>query len=221
VNVAWGLVFPVFVSAITIGAYLALRLKFFSSTARGIDEILSEVREFDIDSFQKLVSGAADEYLASCYLHLNFRQRQEAAYNRFKVTRQGLDVIIWNAVLFEEVGRFHSRRIVGLDPKKFSAEDELVLQTFDRAIVCHLLAAVAFAKLLVLEACHVAWPWYIPDFCGLGGTGRQSLLTSYEHLISSILEFARLDRRDWVYDNLLFALTGLIECGDNSVADES
>jgi hypothetical protein len=219
VNVVWGLVFPLFVSTITIVAYLALRLKFFSSTARDIDEVLSEVREFDIESFQKLLSGAADEYLASRYSRLTFRQRQEAAHKRFKVTRQGLDVIIWNAVLFEEVGRFHSRQIVGVDPKKLTGEDELVLQTFDRALVCHLLAAVAFAKLLALEACHVAWPWYIPDFCGLGKAGRDNLFTSYDNLISCILEFARLDRREWVYDNLLFALTGLIECSDNGLAE--
>lgn len=220
-NVVWGLIFPLFVSTITIAAYLAVRLKFFSNTARDLTEILSEVREFDIESFEKLVSGAADEYLASRYLHLTFRQRQEAAYNRFKVTREALEVIIWNATLFEEVGRFHSRHIVRLNPKKLTGEEELVLQTFDRAIVCHILAAVAFSQLLVLEACHVAWPWYIPDFCGLGKSGRQSLFTSYENLTASILELARLDRREWVYDNLLFALTGLIECGDTSFAEES
>ena len=214
-NLFWTLFFPFVVLGLVVAAYLATRLKFFSSAARNLQDVLSEVKECDIESFQKLLSGAADEYLASQYPRLNFRQRQEAAHKRFAVTRQGLEVIISNAALFQEVARFHSRHICAIDPDQLTEGDQLVLRTFDCAVICHFIAALAFAKLQVLEFCHVAWPWYIPALCGLGDAGKHSLFTSYKSLTSSILEFARLDRRDWIYDNLLFALTGLIECNED------
>jgi hypothetical protein len=219
-NVFWGLFLPFFISATAIAVYLAMRLHFFSSTVRELLDVLPEVEELDVDNLQRLLSGPADEYLVSRYGGLNFRQRQEASYKRFNVTRRGLQTIISNAVLFEQVARFYIRQIQTIDPKQLTEEEELVFQTFDRAAICHLLASFAYAKLQALELCHIAWPWYLPAFGGLCDTRGHDLFASYKSLVSSVLELARHDDREWIYDNLLFALTGLIECGENGLAGD-
>jgi hypothetical protein len=222
VSLFWGVLFPFLLSAMAGAVYWALRLQFFSNKEREIVELLYEVEELDVENFQRLLSGPADEYLASRYGGLNFRQRQEVAHKRFSVVRRGLQAIISNAVLCEQAGRFHIRKIHenDIDPKLFTEENELAFKTFDRATVCHVLAALAYAKLQVLELCHIAWPWYVPALRGLCGTGSHSLYASYKDLVSAILELARQDRREWVYDNLLFALTGLIECSDDALSED-
>jgi hypothetical protein len=214
VNVFWGFVVPLVISVLAIAFHCALRLRFFSNEARGFIDVLPDVSELDIDNFQKLLSGFADEYLISSYRALTFSERQNAAHKRFRATRNGLQAIISNAVLFEQVGRFYIRQINEIDPKRFTEEDELAFKTFDRAAICHFLAALAYAKLYALELCHIAWPWYIPAFRGLRETRGHNLFASYKDLMTASLELARQDHREWIYENLLFALTGLIECDE-------
>jgi hypothetical protein len=209
--VFWGLLVPIAISALAIAFHWALRLRFFSKEARELIDVLPDVSELDIDNFQRLLSGFADQYLISSYQELSFSERQAAAHKRFRATRNGLQAIISNAVLFEQVGRFYIRQINEIDPKRFTEKDELVFKTFDRAVICHVLGALAYAKLHALELCHIAWPWYIPAFRGLRETGSHNLFASYKDLMTVILALARQDRRDWLYENLLFALTGLIE----------
>jgi hypothetical protein len=222
VNVFWGLLVPIVISALAIAFHWALRLQFFSSQARELVEVLPDVSELDIDNFQGLLSGPADEYLISSYQELTFCERQTAAHKRFRATRNGLKAIISNAVLFEQVGRFYIRQINESDPTMFTEEDQLVYKTFDRAVICHVLGALAYAKLYALELCHIAWPWYIPAFCGLRETRGHNLFASYKDLVIAILELARQDHREWVYDNLLFALTGLIQSDEPSLnSDQS
>jgi hypothetical protein len=196
----------------SLALHWALRLRFFSKEARDFVDVLPDVSELDIDNFQRLLSGLADQYLISSYKELSFSERQAAAHKRFLATRNGLQAIMSNAVLFEQVGRFYIRQINEIDPKRFTEADELVFKTFDRAVICHFLAALAFARLHVLELYHIAWPWYIPAFRGLCETGGHNLFASYKDLLAAILELAHEDRREWLYENLLFALTGLIKC---------
>lgn len=198
-----------FASLVALGFYGAMRLKFFSSEARDFEEVRWELKELRIEEFEMLVCPRADEYINEDW-NLRPAQRREACRSRLNFTRNWLHRIIGNATLFEQVARFRIRQIAAAGETS-ADENDLEFKILDRAAMCHFMAALCLVRLRFIEFFRIAWPFYMPALAGRFEVRGHSLVAWYQHLVEDVLELASQDQRDWMYGDLLFMLTGVVE----------
>lgn len=207
----WIVVIPMCLLAIAFAFFwMAKRRYFFSSQARDLKDVRWELKELRIEEFEMLLCPRSDEFVNHLW-RLTPRLRREACGNRLKLTRNGLRAILWNAVLFEQVGRFRVARQEA-DPSESTPEEKnLACSIFDRATMCHVMAALCLAKLRIIELCRIAWPFYRPNLANLPVVTGHSLVAWYQHLVKDVLDLADRDEREWMYGDILFLLTGMLE----------
>lgn len=198
-----------FASLLALAFYAAMRLKFFSNEARDLEEVRWELQELRIEEFEMLVSARADEYINEDW-NLRPQQRRAACASRLNFTRDWLHRIIANATLFEQIARYCIRQSIAAGESSVEQND-LPLKVLDRAAMCHLMAAICLVRLRLLELYRIAWPFYMPSLADRFEIRGHSLVAWYQHLVEDVLELASQDQRDWMYGDLLFMLTGLVE----------
>jgi hypothetical protein len=184
-------------------------LGFFSSRVRELVEVHREFKEVRIDEFGMLVCAEADN-LVNYEWRLTRGERRKVAGERIRRARGFLRGIAVNGKLSLEVARFQIRKIEKETGNRLLERDHLSTRLFDRAAMCHFMAAVCLARMYFLEFCMIAWPFYVPDFGGRFEVRGYDLATWYEHMVEDVLEVASEDERHWLYENTLFMLTGLI-----------
>jgi hypothetical protein len=201
---------------LSISFWTAKRLQFFSAGARDLGEVRWELKELRIEDFDTLLCPRSDEFVNYAW-DLTPSERWKACSNRLKLTRDWLHVIISNATLFEQVGRYCARQAADptgealLNHPLNEDENDLALKIMDRASMCHVMAALCLAKLELIEFCRIAWPSYTPRLAGLPVVRGHSLVAWYQHLVEDVLDLASRDKRDWMYGDILFMLTGVLE----------
>jgi hypothetical protein len=209
-NPMWAIFLPAFVVLIFgIAGYLAVRLKFFSRKARELVFVHRDFKEVRIDEFGMLVCAEADN-LVNYEWRLTRAERRMVAAERIKRARGFLRRIAVNGALSLEVARFQIRKIEKETGNRLLQRDHLSTRLFDRAAMCHFMAAVCLARMYFLEFCMIALPFYVPDFSGRFEVRGYDLVVWYEHLVEDVLEVASEDERHWLYENTLFMLTGLV-----------
>lgn len=184
-------------------------LGFFSKRVRDLVEVHQEFKEVRIDEFGMLVGTEADN-LVNYEWRLTRGERRKVAGERIRRARGFLRGIAVNGKLSLEVARFQIRKIEKETGNRLLERDHLSTRLFDRAAMCHFMAAVCLARMYFLEFCMIAWPFYVPDFGGRFEVRGYDLATWYEHMVEDVLEVASEDERHWLYENTLFMLTGLI-----------
>lgn len=184
-------------------------LGFFSKRVRELVEVHQEFKEVRIDEFGMLVGAEADN-LVNYEWRLTRGERRKVATERIKRARGFLRRIAVNGKLSLEVARFQIRKIEKEKGNRLLERDHLSTRLFDRAAMCHFMAAVCLARMYFLEFCMIAWPFYVPDFGGRFEVRGYDLVVWYEHMVEDVLEVASEDERDYLYENTLFMLTGLV-----------
>ena len=209
-NSMWSIYLPAFLALIIgIAAHLAVRLKFFSKKARDLKTVHLEFKEVRIDEFGMLVCAEADN-LVNYEWRLTRGERRKVAAERIKRARGFLRRIAVNGALSLEVARFEIRKIEEETGRRLLERNHLAARLFDRAAMCHFMAAVCLARMYFLEFCMIAWPFYVPDFGGRFEVRGYDLVLWYEHMVEDVLEVASEDEREYLYENTLFMLTGLV-----------
>ena len=209
-NSLWAIFLPAFlVLVIGIVAHLAVQLKFFSKKARDLKTVHLEFKEVRIDEFGMLVCAEADN-LVNYEWRLTRGERRKVAAERIKRARGFLGRIAVNGALSLEVARFQIRKFEEETGNRLLERNHLSARLFDRAAMCHFMAAVCLARMYFLEFCMIAWPFYVPDFGGRFEVRGYDLVVWYEHMVEDVLEVASEDERDYLYENTLFMLTGLV-----------
>lgn len=207
----WFVVVPFLLLAAGMSFIWWLRsLGFFSSRVRQLVEVYREFKEVRLDEFGMLVCAEADD-LVNREWRLMHAERRKVAAERIKLARGFLQKIAVNGVLTLEVARFEIREIEQETGKRLLERNALPARLFDRAVMCHFMARVCLARMNFLAFLMIAWPFYVPDFSGRFEVRGYSLIAWYEHMVEEVLEVASEDACDWVYDNTLFMLTGLVE----------
>ena len=210
-NLLWAVFLPTFfVLIVGIAAHWTVRLKFFSKKARDLEDVTREFQELRIDEFEKLVCPEADTFVNREW-RLSGRLRRQACTNRIKIVHDWLSRIALNAALCVEVARFQIKKAEADTGRPLVDRDHVAIRIFDRAAMCHFMAAFCLGKLYFIELCRIAWPFYLPALAGRFEVRGHSLTAWYGHLVEGVLELADEDERDWLHDNVLFMLTGLVE----------
>jgi hypothetical protein len=206
----WHFVLPgMFLVLAGLAARWAVRLQFFSRSARDLDQIdiPNEVREIRINEFEMLVSDEADFSFKHAW-QLTRPQGRQAVTWRLREARKWLHLLIANAALFQEIARFHIQAAASADPDSASPHD-LHFRVMDRAAMVHLMAATCLAKLTLIDLCHILWPTYVPKLAGRFQVRGHDLIEWYRHLAKEILELAQKSYDDITYTRFIFQLTGL------------
>lgn len=197
--------------------WLLRRWHFFSHRARDLREVHLEFQELRIEEFEKLVCTEADEYVNREW-RLNRRLRRQASINRIKIVRGWLHRIALNGALSMEVARFNIAKIEQDADLPPIDREQLAYRIFDRGAMCQLMAVVGLARLYWMEFRMIAWPFYLPRLAGSFELRGHDLTAWYGHLVDDVLELACKDQRHWLYENVLFTLTGLVEMPDSGQA---
>lgn len=197
--------------------WLLRRWHFFSNRARDLREVHLEFQELRIEEFEKLVCAEADEYINREW-RLSRRLRRQASINRIKIVRGWLHRIALNGALCMEVARFNIAKIEQDANLPAGDREQLTHRIFDRGAMCQLMAAVCLARLYGMEFRMVAWPFYLPRLAGSFELRGHDLAAWYGHLVDDVLDLACEDQRHWLYENVLFTLTGLVELPDSGQA---
>ena len=206
----WSIFLPSFLLLIIlVAAHWAVQLKFFSKKARDLGTVHKEFKEVRIDEFQMLVSAEADN-LVNYEWRLTRWERRKFAVERIRRAKNFLRSMAVNGALCLEVARFQIRKVEEETGQRLLERDHLATRLFDRAAMCHFMAAVCLARMYLLEFWTIAWPLYVPDFGGRFEVRGFSLAAWYEHMIEDVLEVAEEDERKWLWENTQFMLTGLI-----------
>ena len=206
----WSIFLPSFVLLIIlVAAHWAVQLKFFSRKARDLKTVHQEFQEVRIDEFGMLVCAEADN-LVNYEWRLTRGERRKVAAERIKRARGFLGRIAVNGALSLEVARFEIRKFEEETGNRLLERNRLSTRLFDRAAMCHFMAAVCLARMYLLEFCMIAWPFYVPDFGGRFEVRGYDLIVWYEHMVEDVLEVASQDERRYLYENTLFMLTGLV-----------
>ena len=184
-------------------------LGFFSRRVRELVAVHKEFKEVHIDKFEMLVSGEADN-LVNYEWRLTRWERRKFAAERIRRAKNFLRCMAVNGSLCLEVARFQVRRVEEKSGQRLLERDHRASRFFDRAAMCHFMAAVCLARMYLLEFWTIAWPLYVPDFGGRFEVRGFSLAAWYEHMIEDVLEVAEEDERKWLWENTQFMLTGLI-----------
>lgn len=209
-TLVWSIFLPsFFLLIILIAAYWAVQLKFFSRKARELVFVHQDFKEVRIDEFGMLVCAEADN-LVNYEWRLTRAERRKVAAERITRARDFLHRIAVNGALSLEVARFQIRKDEEESGNRLLERHHLSTRLFDRAAMCHFMAAVCLARMYFLEFCMIAWPFYVPDFGGRFEVRGYDLVAWYEHMVEDVLEVASEDQRHWLYENTLFMLTGLI-----------
>jgi len=206
----WFVVVPTLLIVAGVPFFWSLRrLGFFSKRARELVGVYKEFKEVRIDEFGMLVSGEADN-LVNYELRLTWGERRKFAVERIRRAKNFLRCIAVNGALCLEVARFQIRKVEQATGKRLLERDHLATRLFDRGAMCHFMAAVCLARMYLLEFWMIAWPFYVPDFGGRFEVRGFKLAAWYEHMVEDVLEVAEEDEREWLWENTLFMLTGLI-----------
>jgi len=203
-------VVPVLLLAAGMSSFWWLRrLGFFSTRVRQLVEVYRDFKEVRLDEFGMLVCAEADD-LVNREWRLTRAERRKVAAHRIKLARGFLRGMAVNGALCLEVARFQIREVEKKNGKRLLERNHLSTRLFDRAAMCHFMATVCLARMYFLELCLIAWPLYVPDFGGRFEVRGFSVSVWYEHMVQDVLEVASEDERDWLYENTLFMLTGLV-----------
>src|SRR5579864_5092919 len=206
----WFVVIPFVTLAAGMSFLLRLRrLGFFSRRVRELVGVYKEFKEVRIDEFEKLVSAECDN-LVNYEWRLTGRERRKFAAERIRRAKNFLRCIAVNGALCLEVARFQIRKVEQATGKGVVERDRLAARLFYRGAMCHFMAAVCLARMYLLEFWMIAWPFYVPDFGGRFEVRGFKLAAWYEHMVEDVLEVAEEDEREWLWENTLFMLTGLI-----------
>ena len=201
----WIILFPAWIAFI-IG--ILHQLRFFSRSARNLNrvDIPNEVKEVRINEVEMLVGVEADGYFLYAW-NLTRWQRRQATGRRLREARKWLHLIIANAVLFQEVARFHIEQ-ANYSEKK---DDVLARKVMDRANTVHLIAVMCLGKLAAIEVCRTVWPLWIPELADYFQLKGQDLTAWYRHLMIAMLKLVSERYDDVTYTRFIFQLTGLCE----------
>ena len=184
-------------------------LGFFSSRVRELVEVHREFKEVRIDEFGMLICAEADN-LVNYEWRLTRGERRKVAAERIQRARNFLQRIAANGALALEVARFQIRKVEQKTGSRLLERDHPSTKLFDRAAVCHFMAAVCLIRMYFLEFFMIAWPFYVPDLAGRFEFRGYDLVAWYEHMVEDVLEVASEDERHWLHENTLFMLTGLV-----------
>jgi hypothetical protein len=209
VSLFWIVLVPFLLVVAGIALGWLRTLGFFSKRVRELVEVHREFQEIRIDEFGMLVCAEADN-LVNYEWRLTRGERRKVAGERITRARRFLRGIAVNGKLSLEVARFEIRKIEKETGNRLLERDHLSTRLFDRAAMCHFMAAVCLVRMNFLEFCMIAWPFYVPDFGGRFEVRGYDLVAWYEHMVEDVLEVASEDERHWLYENTLFMLTGLI-----------
>jgi hypothetical protein len=209
----WFVLVPFLLVVVVVFLDWLRTLGFFSKRVRELVEVHRDYKEVRIDEFSMLVSGEADN-LVNYEWRLTRGERRLVAADRIKRARDFLHKIAVNGALSLEVARFQIGKIEKETGKRLLERNHLSTRLFDRAAMCHFMAAVCLARMYFLEFRMIAWPFYVPDFGGRFDVRGYSLIVWYENMVEDVLEVASEDERHWLCENTLFMLTGLIVMPD-------
>lgn len=186
------------------------RLRFFPNKTRDLVEVHVEFQEVVIEDFANLISAEADN-IVNREWRLTRAQRRKVGARRLKLARGFLSGMAVNGALCMEVARFKIREIEKATGELILKRDHPAARLFDRGAMCHFMAAVCLVRMYFLEFRMIVSPFYVPNLGGRFEVRGHSLAAWYEHLVEEILEVADEHEKDWLYENTLFALTGLVE----------
>lgn len=208
-NLFWITFLPAFfVLAVVLGLSWALRLRFFSKEARDFNALRSDLKELSIEEFESLLHPSSKD-IAGYSGNLTPRQRRTACADRLQFIRNCLHIILWNAALFEQLGRAQINQAAVAAGEMPIDENDLGFKILDHAAMCHFMAAICLAKLQSIELCRIAWPFYIPQLTGLSEVRGNNLVAWYQELVDDVLQLAGKDERSWLHGDIRFRLTGL------------
>jgi len=185
------------------------RLGFFSTRVRGLVKVHLDFEEVRIDEFGMLVCAEADN-LVNYEWRLTRAERRKVAVERIKRAQSFLGRIAVNGALSLEVARFQIRKFEEETGNRLLERNHLSARLFDRAAMCHFMAAVCLVRMYLLEFLMIAWPFCVPDLGGRFEVRGYDLVVWYEHMVEDVLEVASQDERHYLYENTLFMLTGFV-----------
>lgn len=209
----WLVVLPVLIAAAAFLFLLGKSLRFFSRSARHLDQIdiPNEINEIRIKELEALVGDEADWMVKSAWKTSPWERRRAVA-NRHRQIRKWLHLLISNSALFCEVARFHIQEMDSAEAgaKVFYAENpELPTRVMDRAALLQFMAAVCLGKLLLLDCCRLVWPLYVPQLADHFQVRGDDLIAWYRRLGKEMLELAQHYYDDITYRRFIFQLTGV------------
>lgn len=181
-----------------------VQLKLFSRSARDLDriDIPNEVREIPINQVEMLAGEEADVYFRHAWKITRWERRQ-ATSSRMRHTRKWIYYIIANAVVFQEVARFH------IEFPEEQGDEALPRKVMERATSVQIIAVACLAKLAIIDACRVVWPLYIPELADHFQFRGHDLIAWYRQLAKDMLQLAQEEYDDITYTRFIFQLTGL------------
>jgi hypothetical protein len=209
----WLVVLPVLIAAVAFLFLLGRNLRFFSHSARHLDQIdiPNEVQEIRINELEALVGDEADWMFRNAW-QITRQERLRAVADRHRQIRKWLHLLISNCALFCEVARFHIQQadsanadVTVPDP----TNPDVAIRVMDRAALLQLMAAVCLGKLLLLDCCRLACPLYVPQLADHFQVRGHDLLAWYRHLGKEMLELAQHYYDDITYKRFIFQLTGV------------
>lgn len=208
----WFVILPVLIAAAAFLFLLGKSLRFFSHSARNLDQIdiPNEVREIRINELEALVGDEADWMFKNAW-KITPWERRRAVTNRHRQIRKWLHLLISNCALFCEVARFHIQQNSAEAEAVADNSDksDLPVRVMDRAALLQLMAAVCLGKLLLLDCCRLVWPLYVPQLADHFQVRGYDLIAWYRHLGKEVLELAQHYYDDITYTRFIFQLTGV------------
>ena len=189
-----------------------VQLRIFSRSARHLDQIdiPNEIKEIRINEVEMLTSVEADGHFLYAW-KLTPWQRRQATGKRLREARKWLHLITANAVVFQEVARFHIEEAASCSEKKDLALPQEVIK---RASTVQLIAVACLAKLAIVEVFRIVWPLYIPELADHFQFLDHDLIAWYRHLAKDMLQLAKTYYDDITYTRFIFQLTGLFKVED-------
>jgi hypothetical protein len=210
-NLFWVVLLPgSILGLLTISLFVAARSHFFSKTARGLTEIdiPNEVSEIRINELEMLVCDEADFMFKHAW-KLTPWQRRRAVSKRLRETRKWLNLVISNAVIFQQIARSLIQAQIVAEPGAEFGKDDLPCRVMDRAVTVHFVAATCMAKLMLVQFCRTLWPFYVPMLTNQFQVRGHDLIAWYRHMANEMLTLAREYYDDVTYTRFIFQLTGL------------
>lgn len=196
--------FPAFLIFASLITLRASQLRLFSRSARDLDriDIPNEVREIPINQVEMLAGEEADVYFRHAWKITRWERRQ-ATGKRLEHARKRIYYIISNAVVFQEVARFH------IEFPEEQGNEALPRKVMERATRVQIIAVACLAKLAIIDACRVVWPLYIPELADHFQFRGHDLIAWYRQMAKDMLQLAQEEYDDITYTRFIFQLTGL------------
>lgn len=185
------------------------QFKLFSRSARNLDQIdiPNEIKEIRINELEMLASLEMD-FTFKHGLSLTRQERCLGTDNRMREARKWLRFIIGNAVLFQEVARFHMESAT---EAAAGGGNPLPQKVLDRASKVQFMAIACLAKLAVIYACRTLYPPYIPELADRFQFKGHDLVEWYRRAAIDMLRLAESYYDDITYSRFILQLTGLCD----------